>query len=936
MPHLQATLTPEGRLFFWSSLNALDVAMKMELPELENVPRKRCKKTLATPGTTMRRKPAAGIEVEVGDAVPALLQAPPGEVSDSVHVFAHAARLALELASGHRVVPSVRGGSARWRALLSRPDDERRFNLLSRALPASARAIPTRSRGAIRLSASSAILRDFLDATVDGLYRQNAYPGSTRGWALEFAEALRGDESAFGPREARQHGVPSMIEAWSTESMAAGLRLGLSLAFPENPDDPFQVSAWLHPAESAAERVPMAIAWKAGSRIEIGESTYAHPAHTVIRGLARASRIHAPLRGMLAGSEPTDLTLSATEAWTFLEQGASALVDAGIHVDVPEEYTSAGTRRVRAQIRLDAPDNWKSELEYAWEVVIGDQVVDGSEFADLVEQGGPIVRFRGQWVLLDPTELARLPEDLDRQGVMPAALGLRAALAGEWNGTTVVSADRLHDLLDELTDPTPVKPPEELDATLRPYQHDGYAWLNTLGRLGLGACLADDMGLGKTLQLIAHVLERRPRAISPALVVCPTSVLGNWEREIARFAPSLRVARHHGTNRDTAAWDRADIVITSYGLLVRDIDALKTKTWDVLALDEAQGIKNPDSQRARCARKLAAAHRVALSGTPVENRLEELWSILDFLNRGLLGPRARFRREIALPIERFGDEGLARTLRRGIAPFLLRRIKTDPAVISDLPDKIERREYTGLTTEQAALYSEVVEQTMSKIGEADEMSRRGQVLAMLTALKQICNHPAQYLGQDGPLEGRSGKLDRTSHLVTSIVDGGERVLIFTQYREMGTRLQAHLSGLIGEDIPFLHGGTPSLKRDEMVRAFQALPEAAPVLLVSLRAGGTGLNLTAATHVIHYDRWWNPAVEDQATDRAYRIGQDRNVQVHKLVVQDTLEERIDALLEEKRALAEAVVGSSEGWVTELDDQALRELVSLGSNAIVEDG
>ncbi|TNE84211.1 MAG: DEAD/DEAH box helicase [Deltaproteobacteria bacterium] len=938
MPHLQATLTPEGRLFFWSSLNALDVAVQMELPELEDAPRSRAERGLATPGTTMRRKRTKGLEVDVIHAVPALLTAPDDTVSDSVAVFQHAARLAVELASAHRVVPSVKDGHARWRALLSRPQDEQRFLALSRALPPSARAIPTRERGAIRIATQTKVVREFIDATVDGIYRRDAFPGSTRGWALSFAEALRGKHSDFSPREARQYGIPDMIAAWSTEAMAAGLRLGLSLEFPEEPDEPFSIDGWLHPAEDPSKRVPMEKAWKAGSEVTIDGVGYAHPAHTIVRGLARASRIHSPLTEMLRGDRPCGLDWTAAQAWDFLEMGAGALQDAGIHVDVPEEYTQAGTRRVRARIRLDAMGedlDWDGELEYAWEVVLGDQAVDGAEFAELVEQGGPIVRFRNQWVLLDPGELERLPTDLDTRGSIPAAQGLRAALSGEWEGTPVVPTAKLQLLLETLSDPPEVAPPGELKATLRPYQEKGFAWLQTLGKLQLGACLADDMGLGKTVQLIAHVLARRPDAKAPALVVCPTSVLGNWEREIARFAPSLRTVRYHGLDRDRGAWRGADVVITSYGLLVREVEEFARTRWDVLALDEAQAIKNPDSQRARSARQVGAAHRVALSGTPVENRLEELWSILEFLNPGLLGPRGRFRREVALPIERFGDANLARMLRKGVAPFLLRRVKTDPAIITDLPDKIERREYTGLTKEQARLYEKVVEDTLARIAEADDMSRRGQVLAMLTALKQICNHPSQYLDDKGPLEGRSRKLERVTELVESIVDSNERVLIFTQYREMGTRLQEHLSGLLDEDIPFLHGGTPPIKRDQMVRAFQTDPEASSVLLVSLRAGGTGLNLTAASHVIHYDRWWNPAVEDQATDRAYRIGQEKNVQVHKLVVQDTLEERIDALLEEKRALADAVVGSGEGWVTELDDNALRELVSLGRGALLED-
>jgi SNF2 family DNA or RNA helicase len=443
------------------------------------------------------------------------------------------------------------------------------------------------------------------------------------------------------------------------------------------------------------------------------------------------------------------------------------------------------------------------------------------------------------------------------------------------------------------------------------------------------------MGLGKTIQLVAHLLNRVADAREhglPSLVVCPTSVLGNWQRELRRFAPTLRVLRWHGTDRDGARLGEVDVVLTTYGLLVRDVEVLSARSWDVAALDEAQSIKNPDSRRARAALTLRARHRVAMTGTPVENRLEELWSLCAYLVPGLLGPRAAFQRTVAAPIERFGDEDAAAGLRRTLAPFLLRRAKSDPNVADDLPDKIERREYCILTDEQRALYRAEVDRSMERIVEASDIERRGRVLAMLTALKQICNHPVHYLKKRDPsfdptLPGRSGKLDRVSGIVEGVAAADERAVVFTQYREMGDLLVEGLSELLGEDVPFLHGGTPLAQRDEMVQAFQAETDGPTVLLVSLKAGGTGLNLTRATHVIHYDRWWNPAVEDQATDRAHRIGQHENVQVYKLVCEGTLEERIDALLETKRELSDTVVGTGERWMTELDDDQLQNLVLL---------
>jgi SNF2 family DNA or RNA helicase len=456
-----------------------------------------------------------------------------------------------------------------------------------------------------------------------------------------------------------------------------------------------------------------------------------------------------------------------------------------------------------------------------------------------------------------------------------------------------------------------------------------------MSRLGLGALLADDMGLGKTLQTISLLAGRD--GDRPHLVVCPTSVVGNWERELAKFAPYLPVIRHHGPERPSVAEDfkPGSVAITSYGLLRRDADLLTGVDWDVVVLDEAQQIKNSAAQAARVSKQIPAVARVALTGTPVENRLSELWSIMDFANPGLLGPFTTFKDRYAVPVERWRDADAAARLRRIVAPFMLRRVKSDPAVAADLPPKIESIVACTLTREQATLYQATVKTLLDEEGLGEGFSRQGRVLRLLTALKQICNHPAQYLGEPGPLRGRSGKLSRTTEMLAEVVASNERALIFTQYREMGNLLVRHLGDVLHlPKVPFLHGGVARKTRDAMVEAFQNDESAPPLLVVSLKAGGTGLNLTRATHVLHYDRWWNPAVEDQATDRAYRIGQTKTVNVHKLVAGGTLEDRISAMLEEKRSLADAVVGTGETWLSALDDDELRALVTL-STSDVED-
>jgi SNF2 family DNA or RNA helicase len=463
-------------------------------------------------------------------------------------------------------------------------------------------------------------------------------------------------------------------------------------------------------------------------------------------------------------------------------------------------------------------------------------------------------------------------------------------------------------------------------------------------QLGLGACLADDMGLGKTLQAIALFLHERERAPDggPTLLICPTSVVGNWQRELTRFAPSLRVHIHQGPERlrngDLAAVAAAhDVVVTSYPLLARDRESLLPIRWRLAVLDEAQNIKNSDTQQARAARALDAGARVAMTGTPVENRLAELWSIMAFLNPGFLGGETEFRRSYARPIERANDADAAERLRRLTTPFILRRLKTDKAIIDDLPDKLEMKVYVPLTREQATLYEAAVRQALSEIEGADEegeqVRRRGLVLAMLTRLKQICNHPTHYLKDGSRLDGRSGKLERLDEMLEEVLASGDRALIFTQFAEMGELLRGHLSQTLNTEPLYLHGGVSAKERDSMVRRFQA-PEGPRLFILSLKAGGVGLNLTQASHVFHFDRWWNPAVEDQATDRAFRIGQVRNVQVHKFVVSGTLEEKIDDMIEGKRALVAQVLGAGEGWLTELSTDQLRDLVALRREDVSE--
>ncbi|HEY1624776.1 MAG TPA: DEAD/DEAH box helicase, partial [Streptosporangiaceae bacterium] len=659
----------------------------------------------------------------------------------------------------------------------------------------------------------------------------------------------------------------------------------------------------------------------------------------------------------LRQATPRGLELDATGAYQFLSVAAPALHEAGFGVLLPSWWDR------RAQLGLKASANTPTDgvvtgghfgrdslINFQWQLAVGDDTLTGEEIAALAETKAPLVRLRGQWVAVDPEQLRRGLEFLRREPnqakTVAEVLALAASHPDDLDTPLPVTGVQADGRLGELLAGTAaaslqaVHPPDSFEATLRPYQQRGLSWLAFLSSLGLGSCLADDMGLGKTVQLLA--LEAAHRAENPAarptLLLCPMSLVGNWQRESAKFAPTLRVYAHHGPQRlrGDALRERltaTDVLVTTYATGTRDIDELAGYDWQRVVLDEAQAIKNSLSQTASAMRRLRAAHRVALTGTPVENRLAELWSIMDFLNPGILSSPSVFRTRYAIPVERHGAAEPAQRLRAITRPYILRRLKTDPTIIDDLPEKIEMTQYCQLTVEQASLYQSIVDDMMERIENSEGIERRGNVLAAMAKLKQVCNHPAQVLHDRSPIGRRSGKVIRLEELLEEILAEGDRVLCFTQFTAFAEMLLPHLSARFGTDVAYLHGGTPKKRRDEMVERFQS-EQGPPIFLLSLKAGGTGLNLTAANHVIHLDRWWNPAVENQATDRAFRIGQTRGVQVRKFVCTGTLEEKIDQMIEDKKALANLVIGDGEGWLTELSTGELRELFALSQGAVGE--
>lgn len=878
-------------------------------------------------GSQVRLRPVPARPVTVGAALDTLADLPADRpVRPSVRAWSVATQVALDLVARGRLLPSIADdGTGRWRVGPLDPDDHTRLAELAAALPAAAHCVPVGDGAPRRIAAPVPTLRAYVDAVADALVRTAAAPVAAG--HLPFA--------ATGSHP---------VEPWrdwltSTTSGAAGSAgAALRVELPRDDEGSFTCVLELRSRVDPGLVVTAADLWEAPAAVA---ARFGADVDTdLLLTLRRAARAWAPVGRLLDEARPSLLELADHEAEELFGPVVDDLAAAGLPVLWPAEVLRPlELRPVVTTPRPAAVAGSGLDLaslgELRWRATLDDHELTDAELDALAEAKRPMVRLRGRWVRADPDRLRRLGER--RPVRVGAALG--AALSGtlEIDGEEVAAevGGALADLAARLRavgDGGPAgggaaaDPPPGLAATLRPYQHRGVAWLVEMAGLGLGGVLADDMGLGKTVQVLG--LHLRRRGSGPTLVVCPATLLGNWEREAARFAPGVPVRRHHGGGRHLDDLADDELVVTTYGVVRRDVDELAGVPWGLVVADEAQAVKNPWSGAARALRRVPASARIALTGTPVENRLADLWALLDWTTPGLLGPLETFQRTVAVPVERDRDPDATARLAATVRPFLLRRRKTDPGIAPDLPPKTETDRFVGLTAEQATLYRAVVAELLTEVSAADGIDRRGLVLKLLTALKQICDHPAQYLGQDGPVAGRSGKVDAVVDLLRVVVDEGDSALVFTQFVGLGKLLTPHLDEQ-GLGARFLHGGTPVAARQRLVDDFQA--GAFPLLVISLKAGGTGLNLTRATHVVHVDRWWNPAVEDQASDRAWRIGQDRPVQVHRMICEGTLEERIAALLETKRALAEAVVGGGETWLTELSDDELADLVALGGSA-----
>ncbi|MEH2275371.1 MAG: DEAD/DEAH box helicase [Nostoc sp.] len=928
-------------------------------------------------------------------AVP--LNAAKGEdafLGGDLRFWSQVARWSLDLISRCKFLPTIDRQSdgafaAKWQVLLDSAVDGTRLEKFSANMPLVCRTFQESAELKEKDSTLNAhysavdfptepqeLLLAFLNSTIDAQVREMvgsqppmeakaiaSLPSAVRQWL----QALTSASHPVNADAIEMERLEAALKAWTMPlqyqlTLKTLFRTCFQLRSPESGETDWTLAYFLQAADDPEFLVDAATIWNNPvERLVYQNRTIEQPQETFLRGLGVASRLYPASAPSLETEYPQSSRLNPIQAYEFIKAVAWRLEDSGLGVILPPSLANreGWANRLGLKITAETPKKkqgrlgLQSLLNFQWQLAIGGQTISKAEFDRLVALNSPLVEINGEWVELRPQDI-KTAQTFFTTRKDQMALSLEDALRFSTGDTQVIeklpvvsfeASGALQELIGALTNNQAIAPlptPTGFQGQLRPYQERGAAWLSFLERWGLGACLADDMGLGKTIQFIAFLLHLKEQDAleNPTLLVCPTSVLGNWEREVNKFAPSLKILQYHGDKRPKGkafleAVKNHDLIVTSYSLLHRDIKSLQTVSWQIIVLDEAQNVKNPEAKQSKAVRQLSATFRIALTGTPVENRLQELWSILDFLNPGYLGNRQFFQRRFAMPIEKYGDTASLNQLRSLVQPFILRRLKSDRDIIQDLPDKQEMTVFCGLTGEQATLYQQVVEQSLAEIDSAEGLQRRGMILALLIKLKQICNHPAQYLKQATLEQHNSAKLLRLEEMLEEVLSESDRALVFTQFAEWGKLLKPYLEKQLGREIFFLYGSTSKKQREEMIDRFQHDPQGPPIMILSLKAGGVGLNLTRANHVFHFDRWWNPAVENQATDRVFRIGQTRNVQVHKFVCTGTLEEKIHDMIESKKQLAEQVVGAGEEWLTELDTDQLRNLLILDRSAVIDD-
>ncbi|MDB9489621.1 DEAD/DEAH box helicase [Dolichospermum circinale CS-534/05] len=897
-----------------------------------------------------------------------------------IHFWIHIFRWHLDLISRCKFLPTIEKQDssliAKWQVLLDSAIDVTRLEKFALKMPLACRTYQQNTENlAIDLPLlPQELILSFLNHITDHQLRLMvgsqsplepriimSLPNALQQWLKGLINENNTINGAGGER------LKTTLKAWTLPLQyqltgQASFKTCFQLLPPENQEPNWTLKYFLQAADNPEFLIEAAIIWQQPvEKLVYQNRTIEQPQETFLRGLGLASRLYPKITTSLETASPEFCHLTPMEAYEFIKTVIWRFEDSGLGVILPPSLANreGWANRLGLKIMAESPQQksgrlgLQSLLNFQWNLAIGGQTISKAQFDKLVKLNSPLVEINGEWVELRPQDIKTAQNFFSSRNEQ-MSLSLEDALRISKGDTQVIeklpvvsfeSTGALAELIGALTNNQEIQilpTPGNFTGQLRPYQERGVAWLAFLERWGLGACLADDMGLGKTIQFIAFILHLKAENVleKPTLLVCPTSVMGNWQKEVSKFAPTLKVLEYHGDKRPqgkafTETVNKHDLVITSYALIHRDIKLLKTVEWQIIVLDEAQNIKNSESKQSQAVRQLETTFRIALTGTPVENRLQELWSILDFLNPGYLGNKQFFQRRFAMPIEKYGDTASLNQLRSLVQPFILRRLKTDKDIIQDLPEKQEMTVFCGLTSEQATLYQQLVDQSLVEIESAEGLQRRGMILGLLVKLKQICNHPAQYLKLATLEKHDSAKLQRLEEMLDEVLELDNRALIFTQFAEWGKLLKPYLENRLGREIFFLYGSTSKKQREEMIDRFQHDPQGSPIMILSLNAGGVGLNLTRANHVFHFDRWWNPAVENQATDRVFRIGQTRNVQVHKFVCTGTLEEKINNMIESKKQLAEQVVGAGEDWLTEMDTDQLRNLLILDRNAVIEE-
>ena len=910
-------------------------------------------------------------------------------LDDSVYYWVESTKLLLELLSRGRFLPGINYEGTEavgfWNLI---PDDEydrERLRKLTSAMPAICRAATINSSD--EAPTSNTVLESFLSTCADSLIRTFLSRQETLNIAAQklegpqqegfkkWIDSLEGQDNKIEIGRYELTKLETKLQRWSQKTSSIVphiLQTGIQIDSPEV-EDPSEDGLWtirvfLQSKNRGEDKLFAEEIWSGNlGFLKQSEYTISDLEEKILKDIGKASKLFPPMKEMLTEAYPTEIKLSTNDAYSFLRDTVVLLEQSDFDVVLPK-WWSDSSAKLGLHLKVNPGDKSNSAanvdpvlginrlVNFSWNISLGDKELTLEEFEELVQKNTPLINVKGQWLELNQKDIQATKDFLSKQKdgskiELIDALKLGLGIDQESVDLPILGFEAtgwVQRLLQAEEKGIEVEEkPEGLKGELRHYQQKGIAWLNFLDSIGCGGCLADDMGLGKTIQLLGLLTYEREKAKKndqpkpqPTLLVVPMSILENWLRETKKFAPDLNVYVHHGALRlteelFTKACEEHDVVLTTYSLAHRDLAMMLNIHWGRIALDEAQNIKNLNTKQTKAIRQLVyeqlAKHgnsckRVALTGTPLENHLEELWSIFDFLNPGYLGNLKNFRTKFVLPIERFRSAESADALSQIVKPFLLRRVKTDKTVIDDLPEKMEMDVFTNLTEEQSSLYKAVLNDMMTQVEKADGIKRKGLVLAAITKLKQICNHPTLFLKDGSALDDRSGKLTRLKELLEVILAEKDRTLIFTQYAQMGALLKNYLQNQFNQDVLFLHGNVAQKSRQKMVDAFQ--DEAGPnIFVLSLKVGGLGLNLTAANQIIHYDQWWNPAIQDQATDRAFRIGQKKNVQVRTFICKGTLEEQISEMLKQKKDLADTVVNSAKSEITNLSVDELREILKL---------